>query len=253
MADSWIDFTAGWCSGAVAVVALQPLDTVLTRWQAGLLRSSLVAETRAWTSSLGLAALWRGSSPMISAVPMQNALLMSGYGVGQKYAGDSKLTGIFIGGCTGGVLQSFLMSPVELFKIKQQCAGQSYTGLWRGLSATLLRDGVPHGAWFWAYDVAKTDLAERWGQDSMLVPLTAGAVAAATAWGVGYPADLIKTRIQYRGGGGIIEVGREIVAEAGGLHGLYRGFGLKLVRAVPASMIGFSVYEMVKKQLERNL
>jgi hypothetical protein len=31
--------------------------------------------------------------------------------------------------------------------------------------------------------------------------------------------------------------------------GLYRGFGLKLVRSVPASMIGFVVYEQVAKHI----
>eukprot|EP00977_Amphora_coffeiformis_P027118 scaffold33831_cov69-Amphora_coffeaeformis.AAC.1 len=40
LSDAWIDFVAGWCSGAAAVICLQPVDTVLTRWQAGLIATT---------------------------------------------------------------------------------------------------------------------------------------------------------------------------------------------------------------------
>lgn len=43
---------------------------------------------------------------------------------------------------------------------------------------------------------------------------------------------------------GVYETGLELVHEFGVL-GLYKGFGLKLVRAIPASMIGFLTYETV--------
>jgi solute carrier family 25 (mitochondrial carnitine/acylcarnitine transporter), member 20/29 len=207
---------------------------------------------------------------MISAVPIQNSILMGGYGLGQNYAilyaPDQRLTSIFVGGCTGGVLQSFLISPVERIKVLQQCNPSERSlvvgkyvverilqaAAWRGLGATLLRDGIPHGVWFVTYDVSKSALGESLETDSAAVPLLSGAVAATVAWGLGYPADLIKTRQQSGSGDlGIIQTGRVLIQEANGrvIQGLYRGFGLKLVRAVPASMIGFSVYEFVKKQL----
>lgn len=44
---------------------------------------------------------------------------------------------------------------------------------------------------------------------------------------------------------GVFEVGKELVQEYGFVRGLYRGFGLKLVRAIPASMVGFLTYETV--------
>ena len=127
----------------------------------------------------------------------------------------------------------------------------------RGLSATLLRDGIPHGVWFVAYDVCKTSLMEAsttttlpnvdtvQSNEERSVPvsvsLPSGAVAATVAWGVGYPADLIKTRIQAAStphAPGILETARHIIRESNGLAGLYRGFGMKLVRSVPASKIG---------------
>jgi len=55
---------------------------------------------------------------------------------------------------------------------------------------------------------------------------------------------LIKTRIQASPNPqSIYQTAKQLQAEPGGL---YRGFGLKLVRAIPASMIGFTTYEFVK-------
>jgi solute carrier family 25 carnitine/acylcarnitine transporter 20/29 len=108
------------------------------------------------------------------------------------------------------------MSPVELIKVAQQCAGgvssatmttapSSATvtvsmtrvaqnigmlpALRCGLTATLLRDGIPHGVWFMSYEMCKDvllsgkELSENFMPIS--VPLMSGAVAATVAWGVG--------------------------------------------------------------------
>ena len=274
ISDAWVDFIAGWASGAATVVALQPVDTLLTRSQAGLVEMngrSWTVSARSMAGTFGAKSLWRGSSPMMSAVPLQNAILMGGYGIGQNYVErrehkNTRLMAIFVGGCVGGVFQSFLMSPVELMKVNQQCQleqsartvgtnvlRQAFTtDIWRGLNATLLRDGIPHGVWFLSYEMLKDSLGQKLGEDTATVPLVAGAGAATVAWAVGYPADLIKTRQQAGSSKlGILATGKEIIAEANGnvIKGLYRGFSLKLVRAVPGSMIGFSVYELVKKQL----
>jgi solute carrier family 25 carnitine/acylcarnitine transporter 20/29 len=316
LSDAWIDFVAGWCSGAVAVVVLQPMDTILTRWQAT--RPQVVPVQNATTTTTAAAAtttttllsnantaiknnvlskhgLWRGSWAMMGAVPVQNALLMGGYGIGQQWVSGTNGTdgnkdssssdyrtrcmAIFVGGTTGGILQSFLMSPVELIKVQQQLQPptttadrtttttilrQLATTPMRGLTATLWRDGIPHGVWFVTYDILKEylqtyDSSEN-TNNNVLIPLTAGAGAATIAWLVGYPADLIKTRIQaplVAAGTtetiGFFATGKQLLQEANGsiVRGLYRGLSLKLLRAIPASMIGFSVYEAVKHPLEQ--
>jgi solute carrier family 25 carnitine/acylcarnitine transporter 20/29 len=91
------------------------------------------------------------------------------------------------------------MSPVELVKVKQQVIGVdlikttgevsrgllSHVG-WKGLGATLWRDGIPHGVWFASYQWCKDILESKIGgtprHDSVTIPLTAGAFAATTAW-----------------------------------------------------------------------
>ena len=121
-----VDLVAGWSSGAAAVLVCQPVDTILTRWQAAT--PSVTAQAVSgggggvrgmavtFYQTAGVAALWRGASPMIFSVPVQNALLMSGYGFGQRWftvggerVGDGpavsyskRLGAIFVGGCTGG-------------------------------------------------------------------------------------------------------------------------------------------------------
>lgn len=260
---SMTDFISGWCSGGAAVVLCQPIDTILTRRQAG---TSLVfgggTNVRSVINIAGFTSLWRGSNVMIGAVPFQNALLMAGYGVGKR---SESYWGVFWGGCTGGILQSFLMSPIELFKVKQQISLKgnilglskeivAKSTVWRGLGATLLRDGIPHGIWFMSYEYCKVEMTNSSlgnidRHTIVTIPVVSGAFAATTAWIVGYPFDLIKTRIQAsHGSKGIIETAIELQKEG---H-LYRGFGLKLVRSVPASMIGFFVYEYVSGLINTN-
>ena len=82
---------------------------------------------------------------------------------------------------------------------------------------------------------------------SIALPLLSGAFAATCAWGVGYPADVIKTRVQAmnskatdKGGTSIEAATRSLLREANGdVRVLYRGIGLKLVRAVPMNALGF--------------
>lgn len=288
ISEAWVDFLAGWASGAVAVAVVQPVDTVLTRSQAAVSSTSTCTGTGTAATTLllhpkastmtpwqqltylsrtfGVTSLWRGSSAMISAVPLQNALLMGGYGVGKQWSSTSSsdkstsgsdtdnnhnLASVFVGGCVGGIAQSFLMSPVELIKVQQQVhnvvgasasasAGtvptttatattpsaktaialsewslirslffshsQNHRQLWqRGLHATLLRDGIPHGVWFVAYEWSKTELMKSATSSSTRnddhertigtstaagmtlypkvgVPMLAGAFAATVAW-----------------------------------------------------------------------
>ena len=163
----------------------------------------------------------------------------------------------------------FSLLQVELIKVSQQVIGKSAsaatttvaTGLlsqtsWKGLGATLLRDGIPHGVWFVSYEYAKTEL-NSFADDSstktkeIAIPMVSGAFAATTAWLVGYPFDLIKTRIQAGTGNGVLSTARDLVNESGGnvLRGLYKGFGLKLLRSIPASAIGFLTYETAAKAI----
>lgn len=129
---------------------------------------------------------------------------------------------------------------------------------WKGLEATLLRDGLPHGVWFASYEYTKTYLEKMESinpkENGAFISLFSGAFAAFAAWGVGYPFDIIKTRIQVAEGvegKTVAQATKEIIQESNGrpLSALYRGFWLKIAKAVPASALNFFVYESVAKEL----
>jgi len=166
------------------------------------------------------------------------------------------------------------MQNKKLIKVNQQVIGRSFSsatsivtsGLfsrqvaWRGLGATLLRDGLPHGVWFASYQYSKDYLSQidgtsYPGKSSAFIPLFSGAFAAFAAWAVGYPFDVIKTRIQaakeFNESKSVAQATREILAESNGrpFAALYRGFWLKIAKAVPASAVNFYVYESVVESL----
>ena len=215
---------------------------------------------------------------MVALVPFQNALLYAGYGAGSRAitAEDNSeaALAIFVGGCGGGVLQSLAASPAELIKVRLQvnapavaasAAGPAAAALapvqvalrspFQGLGATVIRDGIPHGVWFLTYDVAKRQL-KKLGAPDDFAACFGGGIAAAVAWIVGYPADVIKTRVQLSRPEGqpplsVMGAARDLLEESGGniAKAYYRGLGLKLARAVPASFVGFGVYEYVCARL----
>ena len=183
-----------------------------------------------------------------------------GDGAAAAAAAPSAATPVFVGGCVGGLAQAFVASPLELAKVRRQLfqAPPQLRLLGSGFAATVHRDVIPHGVWFLAYDRAKAAFStENAPADDPTAPVAAGAVAATVAWLVGYPADLLKTRIQGSATPlSLSRAARELIArEPPGLGNavaaLYRGLGLKLLRAVPSSMVNFGVYEWTKGKLER--
>lgn len=269
--------------------AMKPLDSTLVQVQAARGSSIPVAITRLG-SSRGLRAFWSGASPMLWSVPVQNALLFAGYGAGLGWCTHGKeitkcppLWHVFAGGCLGGFIQSFIMSPVELVKVRLQLAEAGATTvvqgtsqscalvintahavglrvlLSRGLGATLGRDVFPHGVWFTSYEWCKRKLSE-WegvcasdnGALSVSSQLAAGGIAATVAWAVGYPFDVIKTRVQSvpnkSGVRSVRDTAKQMLHQEGA-GVFFRGFSLKLARAIPMSMIGFLVYEATAREL----
>ena len=95
-----VDAVSGFIAGAACTLVFQPLDTILVRQQyAG---SSTMESAVAVLRRGGNLALWRGATPLIALVPFQNALLMVGYGAGERWgkrhATEASSTPVFVGG-----------------------------------------------------------------------------------------------------------------------------------------------------------
>jgi len=212
--------------------------------------------------------------------------------MGPDAPGETSHLKVTIAGAWGGFLQCFVTTPVELVKCRQQVVQTSgYTpsmmetarvviredglarGMYRGLSATILRDVPSFAAYFWAYEKTKDwlttwahrhsavrhpshlgDVAEDpvYGETRRKSPvwvlLVAGSVAGVATWVSCYPIDVVKTaqqtmpantpKSQLRA----MAVARSIYS-TDGVKGFFRGITPTVLRAIPSNAVTFLVYE----------
>jgi len=126
--------------------------------------------------------------------------------------------------------------------------------IYKGTGATLLRDIPGNAAFFGAYELTRTTLAEDEGLDdpsqlSAAKTLFAGGIAGSTNWLVALPMDVIKSRYQTAPEGmynSLFEVFQKLLKEEG-VQGLYRGLTPALLRAFPANAACFLGVEMSRK------
>lgn len=187
-------------------------------------------------------------------------------------------TGVALGGIGTGAIQSLLLSPVELIKIRLQLQNNiinnnknnsnrgplhvvktiirtdGWRGIYRGLAITVLRDAPAHGVYFWTYEYTRERLhpgCRKNGQESFGTMLLAGGLAGVASWVCCYPLDVIKTRIQAGKYSGIVECFRRSVKEEG-YNVLWRGLGTAVMRAFIVNGAIFTAYETALRCIFRN-
>lgn len=188
---------------------------------------------------------------------------------------------VALGGFGAGALQSLLMSPVELVKIRRQLqnsTGQStetdkspiriakniwknegLRGVYRGLGSTMLRDAPAYAFYFSTYEYMREKLhpgCRESGQDSLNTMYIAGGLAGIASWVFNYPVDVIKTRLQVQTPSsmkykGIMDCALKIIKEEGHVV-LWRGLGPTIVRAFVANSVVFPAYEFSLRLLYKN-
>lgn len=307
LASSWgREFVAGGFGGMAGIVAGYPLDTLRVRLQQPRPSSSPAAATptpsaarllRSIVKSEGPAALYRGMAAPLASVTFQNAMVFQVYAVLSRALHSSNATteppsykSVALGGFGTGALQSLLLSPVELIKIRLQlqAAGgggggsgskqyrrgqgplciaktilrnEGTRGLYRGLSITVLRDAPAHGVYFWTYEYAREQLhpgCRRSEQESLGTMLVAGGLAGVASWICCYPLDVVKSRLQAQGDHGlppkyrgIVDCLRRSVREEG-YAVLWRGLGTAVARAFVVNGAIFSAYELALRFMASN-
>lgn len=191
---------------------------------------------------------------------------------------DLPLAKVFVSGSCGGMATALIATPLELIKCRLQIdrvsrgeggAAPRYRGpldcllqsvraegprvLYRGLSATLAREGLGTGVWFTTYEMSLRSMAPNCARDDVPTPivLLSGAFSGVMLNAVPYPFDTVKSVLQtLQGGGagggargftpprGIVDAFKLII-EAEGVAGLYRGITPALLRAMPANAAVF--------------
>ncbi|GAA94975.1 hypothetical protein E5Q_01630 [Mixia osmundae IAM 14324] len=294
-----IDFLAGTVAGIAGLTVGHPLDTLKVRLQhqppSSSSRSALYT-LRQIVKAERIHGLFKGITSPILGVAAINASVFTLYGIGiraqLRHTQDiPSLAQVAVAGSLSGIGTSFLTCPIERIKIIQQASTtlhqpstyavvrrilQSYgfAGLYRGLSATMLRD-LGYGPYFYAYygiirllsprmavptpsdSVAASSLSET-AATSTSTLLVAGGVAGIVGWASTYPLDSIKTRIQASDAQAFttrssapsrpvstLATIRTSLASSGNRRSLLAGLGPTLLRAVPVNMVTFGAYELV--------
>lgn len=197
------------------------------------------------------------------------------------------LAQVTLAGAGTGVIGSLITTPTELIKVRQQSTvaptsiatvfrpptfyevaqkivrTQGITGLYRGITATALRD-TGYGAYFAAYEAtvrffaspprdlsATTAIESAKSTYSWAATLLAGGMAGVTSWLVTFPFDVIKTRVQSTHSSTpenpYCNTWSAMASSyrAEGLGVFFRGLSPTLVRAVPVNMVTFATFEAV--------
>ena len=180
------------------------------------------------------------------------------------------MSSAYIAGTVSGVAAGLVSGPVELVKCRLQVATEvsekitnrdvvkniidrdGVKGLTRGIEVTVLRELISCGLYFATYEAIIQYFRGEERTLGDLNPghlLAAGGVSGMVSWGVNYPVDVIKSRIQIDGFRGPVIYNssrccfRQLKSEVG-WRGLYRGVTATLVRAFPTNAVMLPAYSL---------
>ena len=214
--------------------------------------------------------LYRGLLPQLVGVSPEKAIKLTtnDFVRGQftDKDGEIRLIGeIFAGGCGGGT-QVLFTNPIEIVKIRMQVAGEAgqrasaitltrelgFRGVYKGVTACLLRD-VPFSAiYFPCYANIKKALADNNGHNTLPSLFASGFCAGVPAAYLVTPADVIKTRLQVKARrgqqtySGLIDCARKVYAEEGGTA-FFKGGPARIFRSAPQFGVTLLVYEFLQR------
>jgi solute carrier family 25 (mitochondrial carnitine/acylcarnitine transporter), member 20/29 len=277
------DFISGSVAGIVQVLLGQPFDMVKVRLQTQPDKyKSPVDCFKSTLKNEGPTAFYKGTlSPLIGislCVAVQfgsNELAKNFFKKNNKNqtlaVRDYIFCGMFAGFCN-----SFVMSPVELIRIKLQVQGSASTGanqysgtvdcasrifkqygikgIYQGFSATLFREIPAYAVYFGVYESMMAKSEKKYGQKKnipLLNVMSYGALSGICLWLFTFPNDVIKSRMQadsleQRKYPTIMSTMATINKE-NGIKGFFRGLTPCLMRAPPINAATFLTFEIVQK------
>lgn len=187
----------------------------------------------------------------------------------------------FVSGATAGAVATTATYPLDLLRTRFAARGstavyrsftgsiaqilreEGYPGFFKGLPASLVQIVPYMGLFFAVYEAVRSPLRTLdlpfGGGDAV-----AGILASTIAKTGVFPLDLIRKRLQVQGplrrhiaGGSVPEYGKGVwvtgraILVSEGWRGLYKGLGISLIKAAPASAITMWSYENALRQLKR--
>lgn len=280
--DSIYNFTLGSIAGCIGATVVYPIDLVKTRMQAqrnfSQYRNSIDCFIKIFSKE-GVRGIYSGLGPQLIGVAPEKAIKLTVNDFLRSFfmddRGDIKLPFEILSGATAGACQVIFTNPLEIVKIRLQVRSEyagdlarsqvnaigvvkslGLSGLYRGITACLMRD-VPFSAiYFPTYAHIKKDLFHYDPKDknkrSRLRTwelLTAGGLAGMPAAFLTTPFDVIKTRLQIdpRAGetkyNGILHAAKTILKEES-YKSFFKGGGARVLRSSPQFGFTLAAYEI---------
>eukprot|EP01133_Synstelium_polycarpum_P018079 gene18079-21605_t len=273
---------AGAVAGTADVWACHPLDRIKTQLQNSPGKSiygtfkDIVSKGKGFSG--GVFALYEGILPMTAEAVFKVGIRYFAFSwFTEQYAratNDGRplkdpFVANLLGGAFAGTVESFIVViPCELLKVRHMTQEhnrsfshvmrdvikeEGFTGLYKGGSATLLRQITNHMVRFPTF-YAITDYLKD-GQHDRKLPvlhnLAAGALAGTASTLFNNPLDTIKTRMQKQGQNlTTTQVIRSIYAD-GGMKAYWAGCLPRILRVAPGQAITWAVVEKVTAMLQK--
>ena len=280
------DFVSGSVAGVVQVLLGQPFDILKVRMQTRPDEYKSLVECFTKTlSNEGPMAFYKGTlSPLLGislcvGIQFGSNEFAKNYFAKSNYrkTGNAELSVIDYvrSGVFAGICNSFVISPVELIRIKLQvqsnsnkvysgtidCAKKIFSqygikGIYQGLSATLFREMPAYAVYFGVYETLMSQSVGKY-HDRKAIPILNvtifGAISGVLLWIFTFPQDVIKSRIQAddlnkRKYTSIIGTIKSIHFESG-IGGFFKGIVPCLMRAPLINAATFLTFELVQKAL----
>jgi len=259
-----------------------PFDTVKTCMQYH--RTSLGHTVKTIVRNNGLFGFYKGVASPLYTSALLNAIVFGVYEcsrtlLSQHYELPTDSYSIIApSACLAGFFNSFFVAPFELFKVKLQMETQSskksgykqvlakiyrtggMLGIFRGLSAAMVRDCISYPFQFASYSMSLKYMAERDLEKKNRLShfIVGGGIGGFFCWASTYPIDTVKTIIQAKpminkigfGVTGEIYSTAKDIYKRQGCNGLFAGFTACLGRALIANSCGFLTWEASKNLLK---
>jgi len=267
-------YIAGSVAGAAGLVVGHPFDTIKVRLQTSQVYNGFSHCCRKIIVDEGARTLYKGMLAPLAGVSAMNAVFFGAYtGVLQYVDTDMetpKISSTFIAGTVSGLLAGFISGPTELIKCRLQVSGtldkkrgnidvirhilktEGIGGMRRGLGITVSRELVSCGFYFATYEWMIQWFRGPHKRIDELTPIHmifAGGISGMLSWGINYPIDVVKSRIQIDGMDGprryksSYDCFKSMKATTG-WSGLYRGVSATLMRAFPTNAAMLPAYSM---------
>jgi solute carrier family 25 carnitine/acylcarnitine transporter 20/29 len=213
------DLIPGLSVGIIQTIIGHPLDTVKI-W--------IQNNNNLKKQKINIKTLYAGLTyPLISSIIVNSIMFYS-----FDYFKNKNYNNV-MSGCFSGFLISFILNPLDIYKIKyQQNILNNNIYYCKGLHITILRESIACSIYFSSYYYLK---------DNNIKTYYAGGISGLLSWLFTYPIDTIKTRIQSNICNNILD-GYKI-------GNLWNGFQYCALRAIIVNAVGFETYEYIKKYI----